>query len=269
MKIDIAIHSSDSNPYYLDFWPIVSKIWKVKFGVTPLLVYIDENHDIPIDETYGIVVKMKPVEGVPLYIQCCWVRFWIPSQYPDKICMTSDIDMLPISKRYFVQRIEKIPDTGYVHLNAGSTTYGRLPVCYHIAKGSRFKEVLELPDTFEESAHQVNDFPFEEYGHSIPGKTFMKWGIDEEFSTKKVRKYHDYSIFHFFPRDSIHDNRIDRDDWQYQPSDIHRDLYVDSHCIRPYSDPKNKKEIDTLVEYILEIGKGGSKVYNPFRRLKQ
>uniref|UniRef100_A0A6C0J2J0 Glycosyltransferase n=1 Tax=viral metagenome TaxID=1070528 RepID=A0A6C0J2J0_9ZZZZ len=269
MKIDIVIHSSDSNPYYLDFWPIVSKIWKVKFGVTPLLVYIDENHDIPIDETYGIVVKMKPVEGVPLYIQCCWVRFWIPTQYPEKMCMTSDIDMLPISKRYFIKRIENIPDTAYVHLNAGSKYYDRLPVCYHIARGSLFKEILELPDTFEESAHQVNDFPFAETGHTIPGKEFMRWGIDEEFSTNKIRKYKDYSIFKFFSRSAAHDNRIDRHDWQYQVSDLHRDLYVDCHSIRPYSDPENKKEIDKLVEYIMETGNGVSKVYNPFRRSKQ
>ena len=34
MKIDYVIVSSDDNPMYLDFWPIVSKIWKKfnKFG---------------------------------------------------------------------------------------------------------------------------------------------------------------------------------------------------------------------------------------------
>ncbi len=48
--------SSDSNSLYLDFWPIVSKIWKKKFNITPILYYIDENHNIEISEEFGKVI---------------------------------------------------------------------------------------------------------------------------------------------------------------------------------------------------------------------
>ena len=51
MKIDFVIHSSDSNPYYLDFWPLVSRVWKQVFKLEPVLLYIDANHDVQIDET--------------------------------------------------------------------------------------------------------------------------------------------------------------------------------------------------------------------------
>lgn len=54
---------------------------------------------------------MKPVPEIPVYLQCLWVRYWIPSQYPDTVCMISDIDMFPISKNYFLESIRDIPDT--------------------------------------------------------------------------------------------------------------------------------------------------------------
>ena len=48
MKIDIAIHSSDSNPLYLDFWESVSRAWKTKIGIEPVLIYIDHDYDTKI-----------------------------------------------------------------------------------------------------------------------------------------------------------------------------------------------------------------------------
>ena len=54
MKIKYAIMSSDSNPLYLDFWPIVSKVWKEKFDIEPILYYIDENHDIDITKAMSL-----------------------------------------------------------------------------------------------------------------------------------------------------------------------------------------------------------------------
>ena len=255
MKIDLAIHSSDSNPFYLDFWPIVSKIWKLKFGVTPLLVYVDENHDILIDTTYGIVVKLKPVPDIPVPFQCCWARFWIPSQYPDKVCILSDIDMLPISRRYFTGLVEPFPDTKYIHLNP---QHDYMPVCYHVAKGSLFTKVFDLPETWPESVKRVSDYN-EGYNHVLnDGTVIQRWGVDEAYSTYKMKVYHDQSIFVMMGRGNSY-ARIDRHEWHYQPSDIYRDVYADSHCIRPYSE--HKTEINKLVEFIMEER---PKVYRPF-----
>jgi hypothetical protein len=132
MKIEVVIHSSNSNPMYLDFWPLVSKVWNIRFGLRPLLIYIDENHSIPIDTTYGDVIKMKPVPDVPVYLQCLWVRYWIPTQYPEKVCMISDIDMFPISKSYFTETIKSVSDDKYVHLH---TCPDYLPAAIILPKG--------------------------------------------------------------------------------------------------------------------------------------
>ena len=102
MKIDKVIHSCDNNKFYLDFWPLVSKIWKVKFNVEPILAFIGDE-DVEIDDTYGTVIRMGDVKGVPKYLQALWVRYWLPVTELDTVWMISDIDMLPISKEYFIE----------------------------------------------------------------------------------------------------------------------------------------------------------------------
>ena len=37
MKINYVLMGSNQNPMYLDFWPIVSKIWKENFNIIPVL----------------------------------------------------------------------------------------------------------------------------------------------------------------------------------------------------------------------------------------
>lgn len=246
MKVDLAIHSSDSNPLYLDFWPLVSRMWKEHLGVTPVLIYIDENQSIPIDETYGSVVRMKPVPGIPIYMQCLWVRYWYPSQHPDKVSILCDIDMFPISKKYFVEQIKDVPDTKYVHLNPlqikGDYFF---PSCYHIARGSLFKSVLQLPNSWEASIQAVWESKLG-YTHEVFSGV-QYWGADELYATQKLKDYPEKGVFLFFPR---HHLRIDRTMWEYSIKDLRSDVYADSHSLRPYSDPRYKSYIDKLISEI-------------------
>ena len=41
MKIDTVILSSNDNPNYIQFWPIVSEAWNL-MGVEPILIYTGE-----------------------------------------------------------------------------------------------------------------------------------------------------------------------------------------------------------------------------------
>jgi hypothetical protein len=54
-KIDYVIMGSNRNPLYLDFWPVVSKVWKEIFEITPVLGLIDDN-DSDIEESeFGLI----------------------------------------------------------------------------------------------------------------------------------------------------------------------------------------------------------------------
>ena len=251
MKIDKVIHSCDNNPFYMEFWPLVARVWKEKFDIEPHLIYIAEKKDLDVDldETYGTVQRIEQLPDVPIYLQVLWCRYFFPSLELEKVSMISDIDMFPISKEYFVDQIANIDDNKYVHLNPCIDSYGTLPSCYHVAKGKKFKEVLELPDDWEKSVKMVmNSGLGSDPGAHLAGKEH--WFADERYASLKVAKYPKKWDLEFVQRNGGQNGRrIDRSRWQYDPNLVRQGWYYDSHSIRPYSN--FKKEVDELIGHIL------------------
>jgi hypothetical protein len=253
MKIKYAIHSSDSNSFYIDFWPLVSKVWKLKFNIEPILIYIDENKNLEIDETYGRVIRIDVVKNIPNYLQNLWVRYWYPMNFPNEVSIISDIDMFPISKKYFIDNLKEIEDHKYLHINPLSNTLPHpptLPSCYHVAMGYKFKEVLKLDEKWEDSIHKLYELNLGSdhsmYGENLIGKD--QWYADERYATHLINDYDKKEDIVLLSRENgVSANRIDRSYWSYDINDFEK--YIDSHSIRPYS--KYKSNIDFLVEKIL------------------
>jgi hypothetical protein len=176
MKIDIAIMSCDDACSYSQFWEPVSLTWNLKFGIRPKLIYFGEKE---MSAKYGDVVKVAPIKDIPLYFQSVWARFWYTSLEPHKVHITSDIDMFPVSKKFFIEDLHDYSNDSYVHLRGA---WRPLPVCYHAAKGSTFCDVLSFPDTFEESCREV----FNSDCHSFSHNGNLKWGLEESYTTDKL-----------------------------------------------------------------------------------
>lgn len=253
MKIDKVIHASDDKAFYLDFWPIVSKIWKKKFQVEPVLLYFGNGN--PSTE-FGTVIKMPIIPGVPVNTQCQISRYWIPSTDLDATWMTSDIDMLPISRHYFLGWPLDVPDDKWLHLNADPGEHHPNIVylcCYNVAKGRTFKEILELPESFEEFVKKEfwkeNSHNYTPNGlsHALP-----HWGADEMWSSRMLNRFSDQSrIVRQFRDCGPHGcHRIDRLNWEWDESQVISEDYYDCHAIRPYS--KHKDSIDKLTNLILK-----------------
>lgn len=258
MKVDKVVMGSNSNPFYLDFWPIVSKIWKLKFKIEPVLFFIHDDPSVIASEEYGTVHYVKPVEGVPISLQCQWVRYWAPMTDLDATWMMSDIDMFPISRSYFKTSLEEIPDDKFVNLNSHSIAAN--PACYNVAKGHTFKKVLELPDSFEESLKQTRYWEVDNEHFVGDGNgnivSCLHWSTDESYCNKMIRRYHaevDSNMFLNPVRPGGYcARRIDRAGLWDLCSDeqILSEEPLDAHCPRPYSE--YKESIDRLAKLILE-----------------
>jgi hypothetical protein len=235
MRIDLAVMSSDDNPFYLDFWPIVSKLWKVKMGVTPVLLYFGDGKP---DTTYGEVIKMKLFEKVPLYLQCTCSRLWYPGTQPDKVTILSDIDMLPLSRWYFLTQVSEVPEDKYVHLNPCLETYGRVAICYNVARGDTYRDVLKIPTDWSDAAG---------YFASVkPMKLFTKerplWFVDETVLTSKLLEYENKNRIVLLRRPGGQNGfRIDRPVWEWDDNMLKKNMYFDCHSQRPFS--QYKKDI--------------------------
>tara|TARA_B100001094_G_scaffold326428_1_gene382566 strand:- start:14641 stop:15438 length:798 start_codon:yes stop_codon:yes gene_type:complete len=210
MKLDIMTFSVNEKDEYVRYWEPLSQHIKQYLNLHPVLLYVGKE-DLSLSEEYGDVHRIYCGDDIPTYIPSTWGWFWIASQYPDKTCMQSGIDMVVMNKYYFDQKIKDLDDDCYVVSNADGYTspedldywkqpYNTFPSYYHIAKGKIFKEALDLMDDFKEEVEKINkiDYSDKGRGYSDNPSPFLtetcvknngKWCLDELHSTELLRNY--------------------------------------------------------------------------------
>jgi len=238
MKIDYVIVSSDDNPMYLDFWPIVSKIWK-KFNIKPILVLISDKDFVTKNEDC-IIHEIKFIDGIDKSFQSQVCRMFITKYYQNSICMTSDIDMIPLSINYFTDSVSEYTNDKMVILSSDAYTTVRYPICYNVAMGKTFCDILEISD----------DCSFLDYCNRLL-KFDQKWDTDELYFGLMVSKFFERERIIFLKRGWSNGatDRIDRSNWSYDINKLSSGGYIDSHLLRPYS--KYKHHIDQLIKILL------------------
>lgn len=238
MKIDFAIVSTDDNTLYSEFWPVVENLWVNLVGIKPILVKISDVNEI-IHNNNSIIHNIKKIDGVDTGLQSQIARMFVTKYYKDSVCLTSDIDMLPLSKNYFTSDIETLDNDSMVIFSSDAYDQSnRYPICYNAAKGSLFSEILQLDVSFEEYCKKLLEF---DWG----------WGTDELYFGKMVNLYQNQNKIIKLKRgwrNGFANNRLDRQSWKYNPNSLSTQ-FIDSHSLRPYSE--HKSQIDKIVNLVL------------------
>lgn len=267
MEIKYAIHSANNNPLYLDFWPLVAKIWHTKFNIIPILIYVG-NEPLKLDNKYGEVVHLPLIEKLPAPLQAQWARFWYTQHLSNQVGIISDIDMLPLSFNYFVTQLKHIHHAHYVHLNPCIAQYGALPACYHVATGHTFKKIFQLNPNWATSVKELWDFntqlpPNFKYHHN-----HNIWFADERYTTYQIMDTDHGVKTHFLPRKGSYDSlRIDRNYWKYNKKLLAYDYYIDCHLPRPYQN--HQSDIDDIMNCtLLASNKQPGFFYRAYQKIK-
>ncbi len=235
LKIQRVILASDTNPMYLEFWPLVSKAW-FRFGLKPTLAFIS-HEQVELDNTYGEVVQIQPIAGIPTWFHAQVIRLLLPVFFEEEACLTSDIDMLPLNKDYFTSNVKNIDDKKFIIYRDRAQPWNdpRYPICYLAAKGKIFKQLFGI-----KSVDEIENLIKEWFSWSLG------WETDERIVYGYVNNCnHGVSCIklgHGLPK------RICRSQWKYDEKKLKTGFYIDSHLLRPYSE--YKKEIDKLIEII-------------------
>jgi hypothetical protein len=229
-KIDYVVISSDDNPLYKDFYPIVANQWK-RFGFRTYYINITDKNEVSEDE-YGIVHKIKALDFVSTGFQSQVVRLFACNLISGNLLM-SDVDMLPLNEEYFNQYLEELQEKKIIVYSGqpyNDTPY--YPMCYVLGHSSAFVEILNLKKV---TFHNYCTNLLEKYGEN--------WNTDEHFMYEKFQAQ--IKLINVKKRDYL--SRIDRSNWKFKPKKITKGYYVDSHMLRPYL--KYKKEIDLLINF--------------------
>lgn len=240
MNIDYVIVSSDNNPLYYDFWSLVKNLWYYHIGITPIFVHIsDKNNVTKYDDC--IIHEIKSIDGINSGLQSQIIRMFITKYYPNDVCLTSDIDMLPLSKKYFNTITSEYDENDMVILSADAyPNKVRYPICYNVAKGSTFNEILDLELSFEEYVKRLTDYKW-------------GWDTDELYFGMKVNSFKNQNRIKKINRgwiNGIANRRIDRVRWGYEKNKLKNGFYIDSHSLRPYKN--NKELVDKLISDLRE-----------------
>lgn len=239
MKIKYAIMGSNMNPLYYDFWPVISKVWKEVFNITPVLGLICDTDSDFIQDEYGLVKKFKSIDGIDDGFQSQIVRFYLPSILDD-VCVTSDIDMLPLSRKYFIDDITHFNESKFYVMtsdNPECLNNREYQMCYNIAKPEKFKDILRIEDSWLDFVNKLHNLGF-------------GWTTDQRYLYEMINSYEDKNDIVLMNRGfrGFANNRIDRAIWRYNTNSVVNGEYVDSHLLRPYQQYKN--EIDNLINLL-------------------
>jgi hypothetical protein len=260
MRLDRVILSSDLNPKYLDFWPIVSQAWRKLFDVPVVLALVaPPNPDLVRElQIYGSVVRLDPVPGIPLPNQAKMARYFVAAQdRSDLVTMTNDIDLLPLQREYYDDLLAKRP--AYSLMTIGSELYtgpeqGKFTAGYLTCEGYTWRRLLHRDRPAW--AHWINSF------------VAMRLFDDKEDISSTVHHEHpdtfsDESVLRavlscanvhatMLPRGyaDTKERGIDRSDWPQQIDHwgLRSKRYVESHLLRPYRD--HAARIKPLLDYL-------------------
>lgn len=240
MRIDYVIVSSNENPYYLDFWPIISKVWKEKFNITPVLGLIC-NEDSDFEESeYGLVKKFKSIEGIDTGLQSQIVRLFLTKEL-NGYCLISDIDIIPLSVKYFEECASHLTENNIVVYSSDNPEclYNKeYPMCYVSSHSNSFKLILKLDLNWSEFVKMMKD-------------RNQGWTTDQKYLFEKINEFklqkNDVVLLNRGWSGMAH-KRIDRAFWDYDPFKVSEGYYIDSHSLRPYS--QYSKEINKLINHL-------------------
>jgi hypothetical protein len=243
MQIDRVILSSNDNPKYLEFWDLVSEAW-VRIGKIKPTLFVISDKDLGLSTKYGDVFYQSPAPHVPTAQQSQIVRLFAATKFPKQICLTSDLDMLPLQSAYFKQTVSGIEEDKIVFYSSdaylpGSPSYPSFPMCYMCASGETFAQILGC--SLSEFPREVDEWM--NHGHG--------WFTDEKVFYQKWNKWKDKAERTVYARRGFNMggphtiNRIDRPDGSmYDRELLYNGRYIDYHMPRPYSE--NKKKIDEI-----------------------
>ena len=248
MKLGTIVTSTDTNPLYMDFIPSFIKSWSLlvpEADIVIVLVAIS----IPeqLKEYSKHIVLFPPIVGIHTAFQAQCIRLLYPRQVTrDEGVLITDMDMLPMNRRYYVNSIETIPDDHFI-VYRDVCLPEEISMCYNIASPSTWTSMFGTKSV----QNLLQEWHAETGYDGIHGG--KGWGTDQHILVTMFNAWNG-------PKTVLNDtvtqfSRLDRG-WPLQFQDkqglrnkIQSGTYADYHCLRPY---QQHKEINDFIVQCLE-----------------
>ena len=253
LVITHCIVSSNDNKLYYDFYPIVKKTWETLVGVKMIFVFVGDSIPEELFKYKDDIYLFHPIKGIPTSFTSQIIRILLPSYIQnDATIITGDIDLMPMSKSYFVNSIQNIKDDKFVNLRVACKNLApkQYALCYNIAKTSVWKEIFPPTCTLVDMIGNIYR-DYIKHGHDI-------WYTDQEYLYEMVNKWNaTTNRFVAVKDEQTNFKRLDRiDPTVYILNNKKKELiskgyYCDYHMLRQ-NEGKNKNIEDEVFKILLQ-----------------
>tara|TARA_R100000664_G_scaffold18071_1_gene27067 strand:- start:2287 stop:3111 length:825 start_codon:yes stop_codon:yes gene_type:complete len=261
MKIKRMIMSLNNSKLYSGMWDMVAEIYEKTTDIIPTLIFCGtkEELDMEVKSGFGEVYRLNKypnvVQDPNMDWSVTWAPFWAASNlFPDDVCCTSGIDVIPISDILW-KKIDEIKDDKYV-VGRGAKPYGNIGHVAsgrNIAKGKTFKRVLEIEDDFEKELIKIWNLRMDlqaREGFNWNLKNQKWWGLDEAYISSKVYENKDVVFIDAeWVLNNLSSKKIDRMfRCRYDLDRLKSKDYWHAHIVRPITNPQNYKIVQDLIK---------------------
>lgn len=254
MKLDKIIISCDCNPTYYKNLPLVYHAYKKFFPeVCLVLAFINEPcgcfDEYPLYEYCDELVHYNYIKGIPSCNQGKMVRYYTAAQYGNQICMINDIDLIPLQREYYFNKLT-LRRPNYL-LAVGANVYqdkklkGKFPIAYMTGEGYLFERLLN-----------PNKLKWGDYLRQFTGLRIID---GKEDILKPIKLFSDESLIRAYIKRL--NGKVIHADKDFKPhvdsitrigvfkqKKLDRGNYIESHHVIPYAKFKNK--VDAISKYL-------------------
>ncbi len=155
LELSHALLAVDLNTAYADLWPVAKRAWTEIAGIEPALVLVAERGEVPPDLAADPAVHIfEPEPELHTAFQAQCIRLLYPALlHGAGGVITSDVDMVPMSRGYFHRPLRDIDAQHFVCYRDDTLPLGELPICYNAALPSTWASIFDVSDLDDVRRH--------------------------------------------------------------------------------------------------------------------
>lgn len=248
MKLTTVISSVNSNPDYYNFLPYQILFWN-KFNIKFICIYVGEFIPKELEQYKEHIILWNKNKDLHSAYVAQNIRIFYAGLIDlpdDELIMLTDMDMLPCSKNYYTDNLEKYTKEDFIYYRYIDMTDKHVYLCYNAAHPSLWGEIFDIKSV-EDIENQLNLNYIKGY-NGIPGdhNGSVGWCADQDLLTLKLLKYKKLNILNR-PIKRLEINDYNKYLQNENNNFLH--LYDDVHFHRSFSENKQRIEHASIQLY--------------------
>ncbi len=253
---DKVIVSTNEDPRFIEFLPIVSSAWKKFFPECDLHVaYVTkrtENDElVKRMNLYAKVHLYEPIDGIPTPNHAKVARHILASQLGSAVCMLEDIDTIPLQRGYYEERTSHRKKNTILAVGAevlrGTPHEGKFPMSTITAEGNIFAKLLN-PQNLSVKDLLLSWKGLKVFDHKESISNSPNIFSDESLIRALIYRSKDIDITHVDRAVNIQLDWIDRSWWNIDEERLFNKEYIACNFLRPFH--MHYENIIPIIKYI-------------------